>query len=210
MTKIAPQSSIFSASQQVCEPMFAIVKCFSAQREKESTSFCRSFSSAGVLSRRKEEEWKAVGVLKGAHALPCSLLHLLTVWNRNDGKMTSSIIALNWMRLRWMWQGASCTTANVIRPTREVFKERCSAVLLNVTVSFFLCLSTHKHTLECKRRKLHCYGCTYLMTLYALVKISPFDTANWSTCQRMFSSLVNHICPLISPHYAPSIRHCIA
>lgn len=52
---------------------------------------------------------------------------------------------------------------------------------------------------------------TYLSNdLVHVVKISPFDTANWSTCQWMFSSLGNHICPLISPHNTPSIRHCIA
>lgn len=39
--------------------------------------------------------------------------------------------------------------------------------------------------------------------LVRIVKISPFDTANWPMCQRMFSGLGNHICPLISPEQTP-------
>lgn len=55
--------------------------------------------------------------------------------------------------------------------------------------------SPHTHTQEAP---LPCSPLSH--DLVRIVKISPFDKANWTTCQRMFSSLVNHICSLISTH----------
>lgn len=62
-----------------------------------------------------------------------------------------------------------------------------------LSVSIFFHLTTHT-----QEAPLPCSPLSH--DLVRIVKISPFDKANWTTCQRMFSSLVNHICSLISTH----------
>lgn len=72
-------------------------------------------------------------------------------------------------------------------------------------VSSFKCLII---PLSCLCREIQAQKVPLLHThlshdLVNAVKISPLYKANWSTCQRIFSSLVNHMCPLIFPRPPP-------
>lgn len=115
-------------------------------------------------------------------------------------KITLPFIALNWMQLQWEWQGANCAIPNFIKQRRQVVETEalCYALLFNVSVLFLLCFYTLTRQVQKALLWVHLSN-----DLGHVVKISPFDTANWSTCRRMFSSLVNHIYPLISPPFTP-------
>lgn len=94
-------------------------------------------------SRKGGGGWNALGeVLKGVLAVHHSPAHLLAVWNRNDGgkKITVPLIALNWTRLQWAWQGANCAVPSVIKQCGQVVGTKAprSAVKTLPSRSFFV------------------------------------------------------------------------
>lgn len=109
---------------------------------------------------------------------PMQFLALVTVWKRRDGKKDSCI----------HFSAAESEKVQTASPM-----PLSKADYGSVSPSSFD--SPHTHTQEAP---LPCSPLSH--DLVRIVKISPFDKANWTTCQRMFSSLVNHICSLISTH----------
>lgn len=109
---------------------------------------------------------------------PMQFLALVTVWKRRDGKKDSCI----------HFSAAQSQRRCKLHP-------QCLWAKQTMAQCLHLLSTHHTHTQEAP---LPCSPLSH--DLVRIVKISPFDKANWTTCQRMFSSLVNHICSLISTH----------